>query len=313
MKLLCLVVVASLGCSGKKDSDKAAPPPPPKVIDAGADQECSEQVASLTDWMRKLVGEGHREVIATGVNLVTLDQAPAPIPHGLVVMVHPNMVVINGELVSDPSKTKGVELSKQFIEKASTGGDPGVVFLIDQTTPWSTVAALVNAAPAAKRERATFVFVAGTASTVEPPGPSAIDAALADLMKPIDPAMKQKPLLRPDDGGLPATVFKDCPTVTELLPTLAELNQSTRDATIADALPKAIEACGCKVELASVRRLMWAWWGRDQGAPLVGITVEIAKTAKDGSKVSAKPKAPWSDAYKAIADAADAGKPLVLQ
>ena len=94
------------------------------------------------------------------------------------------------------------------------------------------------------------------------------------------------------------------------VPKLSDANNNKDwSAIIDDGLPKAIAACGCKVEMASVRRLMWTWWGRDLGA----YTAVSAVIAKDGTKVTAKPDATWADVYPKLVDAAKQNKSLTLQ
>jgi hypothetical protein len=43
---------------------------------------------------------------------------------------------------------------------------------------------------------------------------------------------------------------------------------------------------------------------------MVGVPVTIPELAKDGTKVTAKPATPWSDAHKLVVEAAAAGKPI---
>lgn len=310
MKLLWLVVVATLGCSGKKDKD----PPKPRPVVADAGIPCAERTAALTDWIRKLVGEGHRTVVATGVNLVKLPEPPGRIPRGIVVVVKPNEVVIEGTAVADPATTKGAEMARTFIERVTAvKGDPGVVFVVDEKTPWSAVVALANAAPQAERARVSFVFAAAAGSEVEPPPPSSLDAHFAAAAEPADPGSAAAKLADPVKTVDEAKLYAECPAVTELWPKLDALTPDIFDVAIADELPKAIELCDCKVEIPAVQRVLWAMWGRDTGAALVAVNAEMAKDAKGATKVTQKPATPWGEAYTVVIDAAQAGKPLVFE
>jgi len=76
---------------------------------------------------------------------------------------------------------------------------------------------------------------------------------------------------------------------------------------IAEGLPKAIAACGCKVEIASSQRLMWAWYRHDSSPPMLGVGVDIANK---GTAVTPKPTTPWSEASKAVVAAAKMGTPI---
>ena len=75
-------------------------------------------------------------------------------------------------------------------------------------------------------------------------------------------------------------------------------------------LPDAIAACDCKVDLASVERLMWRLWGRDRPA-YAWVPVELAK---GGTKVSvATPDSPWSETWPVVVAAARKGRPIELE
>jgi hypothetical protein len=308
MKLLWLVVVATLGCSAKKA--KEAPPAPVAVADA-ADLACTEKVAMLADWMRRLVGEGHL-MDSSNVNLVRLAEPPSPIPNNMAVVVKPDQISVDGKLVASPSTTKGIDLAKSYMEAIATVRDAtGVVVLVEGTTPWSSVVAIANAVPKTTRAQVSFVFESSAPSAVETPPVSSIDADLAEIRRRVRSDNPDGTTAMPLDPS--ARVFKDCPGGLEILPKVADVSPIERDATLVDLLLAALAACDCRVEMPAVQRLMWAWWGRENGAQLVGVTIAMASTAKDGTVVKAAPTTPWSEAHKAVVDAAKAAKPLVFE
>jgi hypothetical protein len=186
-----------------------------------------------------------------------------------------------------------------------------IVVIIDGKVAWSTVVPLLGGVASAKHPRVTLVFAAGQAGAASPPPKSSIDAQLDALARP-DPA-KPTPALAAagGDDALEATLFADCPEVTQnLMPAVAKLSPGEFDVAVALGLPREIESCSCRVELPAVQRLMWSWWGRDRGPALASVKVEIATVAKDGTEVTAKPDAPWSEVSELVLAAAEQGKPI---
>src|SRR5262249_40443802 len=149
----------------------------------------------------------------------------------------------------------------------------GVVFIIDGTVPWSSVVTAAAIAVAAGRTHASFVFQAGK-PTAPPPPPSAIDAELDALAHP-DPGKPAAKLGDANVRGIPEKVFKDCP-LGDVSKELAAADGPAKGQVIAAGFPKAIKACGCKVEIASVQRLVWAWYSLDRQPELLGVPVMLA-------------------------------------
>jgi hypothetical protein len=77
-------------------------------------------------------------------------------------------------------------------------------------------------------------------------------------------------------------------------------------------MPEEIGLCGCRVDLPSVQRLMWSWWGRDRGPALAGIRIELVGSAKEGTEVTMKPETPWSEAAGLVIAAAEQRKPVYV-
>ncbi|HEU0031221.1 MAG TPA: hypothetical protein VFQ53_11350 [Kofleriaceae bacterium] len=319
MRHLWIVAVSLVAaCAGKKDEDNPPTPAPRPMptpvdaappIDAAPDPACIAKTDELKQWLENLAADGHETVTVTGMTLVKLDQAPSQLPDGAIyVTIKPTELVIDGTLVGNPGKPT-INYGKTFLERLEAHKPAGdVALVIDAKTRWAGIAPLVQAV-SDSHQTVTLVFEAGAPSHASKPPPSSIDAELDKLAAPRDPAAPAPDLSAPKDP-ITVRVFDNCPDVGLLSSKLADKPAAERDRGLVEGLPKAILACGCKVELPAVQRLMWAWWGRDGGPPLTGVTVAIAKT---GTKVRAKPTATWLDAHKAILDAAKAGKPIAVQ
>ena len=267
--------------------------------------------------MKALVADGHVTVVATGVDLAPLPGVgPTPITRGApVVTVKPTEVVVQGTLVADPRTTKADDLAKQVTGLLAARPGPDIVLVIDGKVAWSTVAPLLRAVAAAKHSRVTLVFAAGQSGAASRPPPSSIDAEASTRWPTPNPAKPAPDLAATaPDGNIASKVFADCAAVPQkLFPELGKLDPGEFDVAVVTGMPAEIEACGCRVEMAAVQRLMWAWWGRDSGPALAAVKIEIAADAKAGTAITAKPDAPWSEASQLLVAAAEQGKPISLK
>jgi hypothetical protein len=299
-KVACVSLVSLFaGCANKQETVA------PTTTPAPAAQSCTDQRASLSKWLGQLVADGHNEFVAPDVKLVKLAAAPTPIADGLVIMISPDSVVVQGTAIGVPKPEHAVDLARDLIERLPPATND-FLYLIDGKVPWSAVAPLVDAAEAVNpKANVWFVFATDQAGAASAPEASAIDSDLATIR-----SGKAIHLANGPSGGVPGKVFKDCPQVTnDLFPKLSDANKQQQSALIVTELPKAIAACGCKVEMASVERLMWSWWGRDLGT----YTAVSSLLARDGTKVTAKPGATWADGYTQVVEAAKQNKSLTLQ
>jgi hypothetical protein len=306
------VALALVACSKKDADDNKQPPQPPTpspVPKPGP--ACGEQVAKLKTWLGDLAADGVTPWLATGVKLVTLpDEAIKPFDRTApVITFGTNEIVMEGTLLattgSDPIAIKDQLLDR--LQKKSANDGAEIVVLVDQATPWKMLVPAMAAAAQNDRTRVTFAFVAGKPGRATTPPPSKIDADFAALE-----AGAKAADLAGDKPGLPAKVFADCKPVLDWMSTLSDSGMIERATKIVDGLPKAIEACGCNVEIASVQRLMWAWFMRDSGTAFTWFTVELA-TDKGGTEVTAKKDAPWSETHATVLAAAKQGKPLAFK
>jgi hypothetical protein len=312
MWMVVLAVVVAAACGDKKDAKKE-PPGPKEPAPREEDPQCAEKIAPFAEWMKALVADGHTSVITTGMELAEVDVGPTPITRGApVVVVRLDSITISGQLAANPMTTKGGDLRAPVAERL-TGPGPDVVLVIDRKVTWDTAASVIAAAADAKHSRITFAFAAGQAPAASKPPPSAIDseidaitkkdATAADLAAPIDP-----------DGGVVGKVFADCAAVTQkLFPAIDKLTPAEFDVAVAVGMPQEIEACGCRVELASVQRLMWAWWGRDMGPALASVKLEISPPGKGITEITTAKDALWQEASQLFAAAAPLGKPVAVK
>jgi hypothetical protein len=309
-----VLVVAVVGCAGKKQHEPPPPPPPQQPAPAATDQACVARTHELGDWLAALAAAGPLPFTSSRAHLAKLDgAAPGTLPELPIITLTPTAVELEGKLLGEPATAKPAALAKLIADAVASGAakTPGVVLVIDDKTPWSLTAPTVTAIAAAEHGPISFAFEAGAPSGLTPPPSSAIDTEL-DALEKFDPSAKLRPLPEEGKPTLVDKVFAGCPKVTsDVLSKVGNAaDAAAKDAILTGDLPKAIAACGCKVEMASVQRLAWAWYNRDTGTPVTAVTLDVGKP---GTKLTAKPSAPWSETSKQVAVAAKQGKPVFFQ
>jgi hypothetical protein len=313
-----VVVSLVVACSGQKSSE--APPAAGSGSASGsgsaaqvrATPECIDDATKLRAWLRELVAQNVQSFDTVGVKLVKLDEAAKPIAPAPAVVITAKDVAFEGKLLAAlPIKDKGKALREAL---AAVPKGPDTLFLVDAAAPWSAVSAVATAAVGADRGHVTFVFAGNGPNKPAPPPPSPIDKELDDLAKPADPANKAAKLADPKDPSLrsiPDKVFKDCP-VKDLFTQIGNAaTAEDKGKLVSEGVANAVADCACKVDVPSVQRLMWSWYGRDRVTPVLGMTVDFAKTG--GTPVTAKLAAPWSETAQVVLAAAKQGKPLVVK
>jgi hypothetical protein len=288
--LIALALVVA--CSKKDDKPKAKVNPD----ELQEDPQCAEKMPPFAEWMKALVSDGSVGVIVPSVELALLPgMGPGQITRGApVVVVEPDAIDVDTEVMAD---------SKAAAAKIEPAAGNDVILAVDGKTPWAKVAEMMNAAAAAKHPRITLVFAPGAPAAASNPPRSEVDAELDAIAKSGG-----------SDKDLTAKLFKDCAAVTQkLFPALEKVaNPAEYDIAVAVGMPEEIGLCGCRVDLPSVQRLMWSWWGRDRGPALAAIRVELVGSAKEGTEVTAKPDMPWSEAAGLVIAAAEQRKPLFV-
>jgi hypothetical protein len=129
---------------------------------------------------------------------------------------------------------------------------------------------------------------------VPPPGPSSLDARIADLRVYEGAAQ----LGRLEGPTLPDLAFKRCQPALDLLPRYAELDMWDKIEAFARELPEAIRECGCRVESAAARMMVWLWLDRDQRPGVRGIMLQAPTDPLDPSApvIALPADATWEDA-----------------
>ncbi len=319
MRYLVAVSLVVVACSGKKSdeakagSGSAAGPGSGSAVAVRPTPECIDDASKLRAWLRELVAVHVPTYETGGVKLVKIDEAAKPIVAAPAIVITAKEVTFQDNLLAAlPIKDKGKALRAAL---AAAPKSTDTLFVVDAAAPWSAVSAVATAAVAADRGHVTFVFAGNAPSKPPPPPPSPIDKELEELLKPPDPAEEAPKLIDPKDPSfrsIPDKVFKDCPVNGDLLTKIGNAETAEeKDKLISEGIAQAVADCGCKVDVPSVQRLMWSWYGRDRVTPVVGITVDFAKTG--GTPLAVKAATPWSESAKVVLAAAQQGKPLVVK
>lgn len=230
--------------------------------------------------------------------LAALEEPPAPLARWPILTVGASIVVLAGEPILDPARPGAAVATARLERERSAAGRAPLLVAIEAGAPWSAAAAVMDAAAAAGWPEATLVFDAKSA--VAPPPASSIH----DRLAPAD-ATRRASTLTAAAAPLPSQVFADCRAALDLLSSAASLPESEKLKTLALDLPRRLETCGCQADLAAVRALAWAWFGRFDGPPKRGVKVRLA--ARDDAAaltVSAAPATSWSEAHRAVLEAA---------
>lgn len=287
--LFGLVVVALIaGCEKGKDAPPPVASPPPAGEARHMDRTaCAAEAGKLAEWLRLLDSEGYMTVsLSPETTLAVLVGAPpSQVPEAAGIHVTRSSVVFRGQRISNiaPRLALGALTAEVRGVVTSAPGTP-VLLAIDAATPWSVVVAVVQAAERGGAGSLVLLFHAGT-SKVTPPPP--------------DPSDQQpKPYL-----------FTRCDTAKAVMDKLGDADDKSR--TLVDELPRAIEACACRVDQAALRRWLWSLWYRDQ--PEMPMTSVVLSVAAGGVPLTMAASTPWSAAHVAVVAAARAGKPVSLK
>jgi hypothetical protein len=275
--LVAAVLIA--GCYRAREAP--APAAEPRAEPAAP---CASETAKLAEWLALLASEGHQVLgLDPDTRLAVLaDAAPTLVPEAPPIFVTRRLIVMHGHVVSEvsPRPALGALASELGAVLARAPGTP-VILAIDDTTPWSVVAAVARTAEQSGVRSLELLFTAGTSKTTPP-----------------EPGLRGR--------RRTPELFSRCGPVDALMNRLAEADDRTR--MLVDELPRAIEACGCEVELPAVRRWLWGLWGRDQlGMPMTTVSLAIAP---GGAPLTMDPSTPWSAAHAAVVAAAQRGAPV---
>ena len=282
-------------------------------------------VNELRTWLANLAADDQPTEQVDDLKLVALDAYPNANPEAVRVSIGCDrddackrgvVVTSRGELYdsSESIKNAAALLSddlRTLRGKPDMHGELRIALLVDGRAPWASVAAIIGAIGQAGVQHLSLGFTAGKAHA-KPPGPSSIDGEVAAFDKKESADLERDPggtLERSMDrkGPLPfvAAVYENCPQASALVADILSerLPSNDKSKAIADKLPAAVEACGCKIETHALERLIWRLYARDTGHPVTWVVVELAK---DGAKFEAAATATWSTMHAALVSAARA-------
>jgi len=285
--LVAAVLIA--GCYGPRE---AATPPPSSGAAPGGEggAACAAEAARLGAWMKLLAAEGHLVVALAGdLKLVVLGGAlPTQVREGPVIWVTRGLVEFQGKVVA--KATPGAALGTLTAELSGVLPQlPGsrVIVALDEGTPWAVVAGVAQAAERGGAGELELVFTAGKSQVTPPEGPAP----------------------KPPRGQRMPELFTRCGAADDLMERVGVADD--REPLLLEELPRAIEQCGCKVELGALRRWLWALWSRDEpGMPMTSVVLAVAA---GGAPLTMAPGTPWSVAHAAVVTAARGGRPVALQ
>jgi hypothetical protein len=310
---LCTAVVAC---------NSSSAPTPPTCTDA----------SELRAWLANLAAEDQPNEMLDGLPLATLDAYPTPAPEavrvtiaacsspyecpqGDVLITSSGKLYGGAETLGETAALLGDDL-KALHDRPDMRGDLRVGLLIDARAPWRPIAAVIGAIGNAGVKHLSVGFLAGKTHALAP-GPSSIDAPLAAFDAKENADLERDPggtlertLERTEPLPFVTAVYKDCPQASQLLSDVLSERLPTDHKTtaIAKMLPDTVVACGCRIEINALERLVWRLFDRDRRPPISWLVVELAQ---DGAKFEAAATATWSTMHAAFVAAAR--KPLAFQ
>jgi hypothetical protein len=233
-----VVLLLALAACSSKSSDK-------KV----SEQACLERRLKVMQWMTDVatdigpIDSSHR------VRLVT-HAGGTPSASGITVELERGRVYLDGKVIGPPGKLLADESNPLFegIHPAST-----VYLAIDRSTRWRGIHTTLAALRKRGLRRVAFVF--DTRARAAAPGTSSIDARLSGGAPPAD---------------VVAQVFRKCKQGHSVIAGAVNrhADRYTQALEIAKELSNALFLCGCAVDSAELRSLLWFLYGSRSGRTL---------------------------------------------
>ena len=169
------------------------------------------------------------------------------------------------------------------------------IFQIHPDAPWSVVSEAMRVVQQAKYPKIAIGFERPLG--ISAPPPSAIDAEVS-TMAGERPVHNVEPLLQ--------KVFANCPAAKQAVDSRRKVADDRRTAVLFEDTPRAIESCGCAVDLAAAKQLLWLLHPRF-GCAMLNVNADAS-----APKTEAPADAPWSTMYRRVIQAtrADAARRL---
>jgi hypothetical protein len=246
-------------------------------------------MAQLAEWLKLLASEGYQTVsLSSETRLVVLAGAlPRQVPEAPGIHVTRSSVMFRGERISaiSPRLALGSLTAELSGIMASAPGTP-VILAIDEATPWSVVVAVAQAAERGGAGSLVLLFKPGTSKVTPPPPEPAAQA-----------------------GGRKPYLFTRCDTAKAVMDKLGD--EDDKERVLIDKLPRAIEACACRVDQPALRRWLWSLWHRDE--PEMPMTTVALAVGAGGAPLTMAASTPWSSAHVAVVAAARDGRSVSLR
>lgn len=232
----------------------------------------------------------------------TLDLKTSRSPGGARVEIEDSVITLDGTVVADAGEPRlAQELHDAFAALPATP----LEIHADGKVPWSVIVQVTHAAAETGHTHVAFEVVAAQRTAKQPPR-SSIDQALADWDRQFDAMPLDKRLGNPPKNDFWQRVLRDCPGALDVVLTAGSGDDSPANV-IASKLPAAIAACGCRIELPALERLLWRLYGREWAVPHAWIAVELGA----GRAMIEHAATPWRDAAPRLYAAAAPG-PITL-
>ena len=179
-------------------------------------------------------------------------------------------------------------------ERLQEARDAPVTVAVDARVPWKQVVPILNVILDAGTRRLSLL--GEHPFRAHPPRPSSLDLQVDEIAF----FEETRGLHEVRKRGWHSAIYAQCPTGRALFESFESSETSLSD--VLEALPKAIEACNCAVELPAVEAHVWGLVGRiRRPAKLVVSDLELAaKDSATATEVVLAPDTPWSQAVKQV-------------
>jgi hypothetical protein len=251
-------------------------------------EECRTEAEAVGKLLMETPHEASAFRLAPDVTLVERgDLKATAAADSIVVVANAREVSFEGTVVSDLADLR-VRLA-QLRERRRTKPDE-IYFQLDRATPWSKVVELVDTARAAHLPIVGFAFATG--EKLAPPPRAPIDDQLDRVMNgsdgPANQAVEIAKLMEP--------VVEDCPALQRVFGAVASDSTESKADLLIKALAPALIECRCKVDIPSLRSLMWRVTAT---APIKVVVVE----ANGGDTLALPGATTWEQAGKQLSHA----------
>lgn len=181
-----------------------------------------------------------------------------------------------------------LELRRRTLESSPFLASPRAYVAVDEDVAWSRVLEVESLVNAAGYERLSFVFVDPSRRAPSTP-PSSLDDELSKL-DVAGPARREQRL-----AEALAFAYKDCPSAIQLVAQFGHDIPEVQSALV-EALPVALEGCGCAVDVAVARAVHARLFGNM--LPGAAVTVALAGPGHPAVRtLKARADAAWRDAH----------------